>query len=268
MCQENIAAIEYATHLDSGRASVQAIALEIVPVVRACAFALERLDEWTSPESPPVDPDRASWNINVYPIPKGVVLLITCVYIHLELLEPIADVLRPWNGPWVITFGPFIGALAAGCAAVIKPSELSSATSALMATLLPKYLDATAYAIVNGAVEETQALLDLRWDHILFTGGTMIGKIVAVAAARHLTPVTLELGGKSPVIVDSTCDIALAAKRTLYGKIQISGQVANLVRSRYMLFLTVFVLGVCRPRLCSHRASGLRTFPTRAQEAV
>lgn len=127
----------------------------------------------------------------------------------------------------MVTFGPFIGALAAGCTAVIKPSEFSPSSSALMAELLPKYLDPTAYAIVNGAVAETQALLDLRWDHILFTGSTTVGRVIAQAAARHLTPVTLELGGKSAVVVDSTCDIALAAKRVLWGKTQVGGQVRH-----------------------------------------
>ena len=95
-----------------------------------------------------------------------------------------------------------------------------------MAALVAKYLDPAAYAVVNGAVEETQALLNLRWDHILFTGGISVGKVVAAAAARHLTPVTLELGGKSPVFVDATADLALAAKRIMFGKILVSGQVS------------------------------------------
>ena len=93
-----------------------------------------------------------------------------------------------------------------------------------MTSLLPKYLDPAAYTIVNGAVKETTALLGLRWDHIFFTGGTKIGQIVATAAAKFVTPLTLELGGKSPVIVDSNSDVELAAKRVLWGKVQNNGQ--------------------------------------------
>ena len=93
-----------------------------------------------------------------------------------------------------------------------------------MASLVSKYLDPNAYAVVNGAVKETTAVLDLRWDHIFFTGGTKVGKVVATAAAKFVTPVTLELGGKSPVIIDLSCDMELAAKRVLYGKLQNSGQ--------------------------------------------
>ena len=123
----------------------------------------------------------------------------------------------PWNAPWVVTFGPFIGAVAAGCTVAIKPSELSPASSALMAALLPKYLDPAAYAIVNGAVAETQALLDLRWDHIIYTGSTAVGKIIAAAAVKHLTPVTLELGGKSPNIIMDDADIDQAVDWTAHG---------------------------------------------------
>ena len=130
----------------------------------------------------------------------------------------------PWNYPFILTFDPFVGALAAGCTALLKPSESTPTCSALMASLVSKYLDPNAYAVVNGAVKETTAVLDLRWDHIFFTGGTKVGKVVATAAAKFVTPVTLELGGKSPVIIDPSCDMELAAKRVLYGKLQNSGQ--------------------------------------------
>lgn len=120
-----------------------------------------------------------------------------------------------------------VGAIAAGCPVVLKPSEANPNASALIAELVPKYLDPNAYAVVNGGPEETTALLDFRWDHIFFTGGTRVGQIVATAAAKHITPVTLELGGKSPVIIDSDCDIDLAAKRVLFGKSQNMGQVRD-----------------------------------------
>lgn len=110
----------------------------------------------------------------------------------------------------------------------MKPSECTPATAALIAELVPKYLDPQAYSVVNGAVEETKALLDLQWGHIFFTGSARIGRIVAAAAAKFTTPVTLELGGKSPVIVSPDYDLELAAKRILYGKVQNAGQVGLL----------------------------------------
>jgi aldehyde dehydrogenase (NAD+) len=119
-----------------------------------------------------------------------------------------------------------VGAIAAGCPVALKPSECTPATSSLMVELVPKYLDPAAYAIVSGAVEETKALLELPWGHIFFTGSSRVGRIVAAAAARYTTPLTLELGGKSPVIVSADCDVELSAKRLLYGKVQNVGQVS------------------------------------------
>jgi aldehyde dehydrogenase (NAD+) len=108
---------------------------------------------------------------------------------------------------------------------VLKPSEITAHSAALMTDLVPRYLDTSAYVVVNGAVPETTALLDLRWDHIMYTGGTAVGRIVAAAAAKHVTPITLELGGKTPVVVDAGYDLDLAAKRLLFGKVQAAGQV-------------------------------------------
>ena len=102
--------------------------------------------------------------------------------------------------------------------------------SAIMAALIPKYLDPAAYTMVLGAVEETTALLEHRWGHIFFTGGGKIGRIIATKAGATLSPVTLELGGKSPVIIDTDCDVELAAKRVLFGKVQNSGQVRTVTR--------------------------------------
>lgn len=134
----------------------------------------------------------------------------------------------PWNYPIVIALNPLIGAIAAGCTCVLKPSELSPTVAALIADLLPKYLDSDAYAVINGAVPETMHLLELKWDHIFFTGSNHVGRIVAAAAAKHLTPVSLELGGKSPVFVDSdNTDLEIAARRILWGRIQNAGQVSR-----------------------------------------
>ena len=118
-----------------------------------------------------------------------------------------------------------VGAIAAGCTAVIKPSELCPTVSQLLADLFPRYLDQNSYVIVNGAREASTALLELRWDHIFYTGSNRVGRVVAAAAAKNITPVTLELGGKCPCIIDQDVDIEMAAKRILYGKQANAGQV-------------------------------------------
>jgi aldehyde dehydrogenase (NAD+) len=133
---------------------------------------------------------------------------------------------RPWNYPMILSFQPLIGAIAAGCTAVLKPSELVPTFSQLLEEIVPKYLDPNAYRVVNGAVSETSELLELQWDHIFYTGNGRVARIVASAAAKHLTPLALELGGKSPVIIDSAYDIDLAAKRILWGKCNNAGQVS------------------------------------------
>lgn len=125
-----------------------------------------------------------------------------------------------------MSFNPLVGAIAAGCPVVIKPSESTPQSSALIASLVAKYLDPAAYAVVVGAIEESKALLDLKWSHIFYTGGAYAGRIVATAAGRYITPVTLELGGKSPVVIDPGYNLELAAKRVLFGKLQNSGQVS------------------------------------------
>ncbi|GAB2860518.1 aldehyde dehydrogenase family protein [Actinocorallia aurea] len=140
--------------------------------------------------------------------------------------EPLGVVLviSPWNYPFYLAIGPVIAALAAGNCVIVKPSEHAPATSALLAELLPAYLDADAVAVVEGAAEETQDLLDQGLDHVLFTGGPGIAKAIMAGAAKHLTPVTLELGGKSPVIVTKGTDLAVAARRVAYGKHLNAGQ--------------------------------------------
>jgi len=123
----------------------------------------------------------------------------------------------PWNYPVVLSLSPLVGAIAAGCPAVIKPSEVSANVTDVLAQLLPKYLDPNAYVVVKGAVPETTYLLSLKWDFILFTGNSVVGKIIASAAAKNITPCALELGGASPVVLADDADISLAAKRILWG---------------------------------------------------
>lgn len=136
----------------------------------------------------------------------------------------VALVIAPWNYPIQLLVEPMAAALAAGNCVVAKPSELSPACSAILARLIPKYLDDDAVAVVEGAVPETTALLEQRFDHVFFTGSTNVGRIVMQAAAKHLTPVTLELGGKSPTIVAADADLDVAARRIAWGKFMNAGQ--------------------------------------------
>ena len=140
--------------------------------------------------------------------------------------EPLGVVLviGAWNYPIQLTLVPVVGALAAGNAVVIKPSEVSPHTAQLLAELLPRYLDPKAVTVINGGVAETTQVLKQRFDHILYTGNSIVGKIVMSAAAAHLTPVTLELGGKSPCIVDSNSDIAIVGRRVAWGRFVNVGQ--------------------------------------------
>lgn len=167
--------------------------------------ALGNLDKWTKPHRIRVpfvaQPGRAS----IVHEPLGTVLVIA-----------------PWNYPITLVVGPLVGALAAGNTAVVKPSELAPASSALLAELLPRYVDGV--EVVEGAVETSTQLLALPFDHILFTGSTSVGRVVMKAAAENLVPVTLELGGKSPAVVTASADLEVAATRIAWGKLLNAGQ--------------------------------------------
>lgn len=133
----------------------------------------------------------------------------------------------PWNYPFVLAFNPLVGAIAAGCPAVVKPSEHAPTIAALSAKLVSQYLDPDSYTVVNGGVPEVTVLLNHRWDHIFYTGNPAVGRIIGEVAGKHLTSVTLELGGKSPAVIAEDCDLDVAARRVLWGKIQNSGQVGG-----------------------------------------
>lgn len=133
-------------------------------------------------------------------------------------------VLAPWNYPVQLAFSPLIGAIAAGNRVVVKPSEISSACSAIIAAIVDEVFAPDEVRTVQGGVAETTALLTERFDYIFFTGSTAVGKVVMKAAAEHLTPVTLELGGKSPCLVDASASIAQAARRIAWGKWMNAGQ--------------------------------------------
>ncbi len=140
--------------------------------------------------------------------------------------EPLGTILiiGAWNYPLQLILAPLIAVIAAGNCAVLKPSELASATADLLEALLPKYLDQQAICLFQGGVEETSELLACRFDHIMYTGNSQVAKIVMTAAAKYLTPVTLELGGKSPVYIDKSANITIAAQRIAWGKWMNCGQ--------------------------------------------
>ncbi|MFF5438968.1 aldehyde dehydrogenase family protein [Streptomyces achromogenes] len=197
-----------ALRADLGKSDTEAYRTEIDFTVREIDHTLEHLADWLRPEPAPVPPhlgaDATAWT--QYD-PLGVVLVIA-----------------PWNYPAQLLLAPMVGALASGNAVVAKPSELAPATSAALAELIPAYLDPDAVAVVEGGVPETTALLAERFDHIFYTGNGTVGRIVMRAAAEHLTPVTLELGGKSPVFVDRGTDLEAVADRLARGKFLNAGQ--------------------------------------------
>ncbi|XP_026150217.1 aldehyde dehydrogenase family 3 member A2-like isoform X2 [Mastacembelus armatus] len=170
-------------------------------------LAIEKLAEWAAPR----------------PVEKNLLTILDDVYIQPEPLGVVL-IIGAWNYPWAVTLQPLVGAIAAGNAAVIKPSEVSSHSAKVMEEFLPQYLDKDLYPVVIGGVSETQELLKQRFDHIFYTGNSTVGKLVMEAAARHLTPVTLELGGKSPCYIDKNCDITVACRRITWGKFVNCGQ--------------------------------------------
>ncbi|MEV4144471.1 aldehyde dehydrogenase family protein [Amycolatopsis sp. NPDC049691] len=200
-------AIAAALAEDLGRSAAEAFIGDIASTKAEAAFARRKLGRWAKRRRTSVPltvmPGRGWYQFE----PLGVVLVI-----------------GPWNYPVYLTLGPLVGALAAGNCAVVKPSEHAPRTSALLAEQLPRYLDPDTVAVVEGDADVTQSLLAEGLDHAFFTGGTEIGKKVMAAAAKHLTPVTLELGGKSPVIVTAKADIEVAARRIAWMKLLNSGQ--------------------------------------------
>jgi aldehyde dehydrogenase (NAD+) len=207
LIKENEKALLDALAKDLGRPPFEGWLAEIRCLEIEIEHALKDLHSWMKPERHNAPMVLQPGSAYIQPEPLGVALIIA-----------------PWNYPIQLALSPLIGALAAGNCAVVKPSEVSPASSAALAELIPKYLDNDAVVVVEGAVPETTALLEQRWDHIFFTGGERVGKIVMTAAAKHLTPVTLELGGKSPVIIDKTANLKVTARRLIWGKAFNAGQ--------------------------------------------
>ncbi|MFF7845813.1 aldehyde dehydrogenase family protein [Streptomyces ossamyceticus] len=223
-----------ALRADLGKSPTEAFTTEIGFTVNEIEHTLARLHGWLRPRRTGVPLALAPARARVIREPLGTVLIIS-----------------PWNYPVQLALAPLVGALAAGNCAVVKPSELAPATSAALARLLPLHLDPQAVAVVEGGVPETTALLEQRFDHIFYTGNGTVGRIVMAAAARHLTPLTLELGGKSPVVVEPGTDLATAARRIVWGKFMNTGQTC--VAPDYVL-----AVGETATALEPHLASAVR----------
>lgn len=196
-----------ALRADLNKSEAEAYSSEIRIVLGELDFALDHLKDWAAPKAVPTSsliPDGVS---TIYTEPYGLALIIA-----------------PWNYPFQLAFGPLIGAIAAGNCAIIKPSELTPSVSRLTYDLVEDIFPKEYVAVMEGEVETSTALLNEKFDYIFFTGSTGVGRIVMKAAAEHLTPVTLELGGKSPVIVHKDADLQLAAQRIVRGKFLNAGQ--------------------------------------------
>jgi aldehyde dehydrogenase (NAD+) len=207
MLDERQADIVAALHDDLGKPELEAWGAEVAFTRSETELCVSKLASWMKPERVRTPLLAQPGRSRIVREPLGVVLII-----------------GPWNYPFQLVMGPLAGALAAGNCAVVKPSEVSASTSALLARFLPEYVDPACVRVVEGGVPETTALLATRFDHVFYTGNGTVGRIVMQAAAKHLTPVTLELGGKSPCIVDRDVDLEVAARRIAWGKFYNAGQ--------------------------------------------
>ncbi|MBP9793850.1 MAG: aldehyde dehydrogenase [Flavobacterium sp.] len=196
-----------ALHKDFRKPKFEGVISETSYVINDLKHTLSNLSSWAKPKR--VFPSLLNFpsTDKIYSEPYGRVLIIS-----------------PWNYPFQLAFSPLIAAIAAGNSVTLKPSELTPYTSAVVSKIVRESFDVRQALVVTGDASIAQDLLKKRWDYIFFTGSVPVGKIVAQAAAEHLTPVTLELGGKSPCIVDETANLPLAAKRIIWGKLFNAGQ--------------------------------------------
>ncbi|HZJ57090.1 MAG TPA: aldehyde dehydrogenase family protein, partial [Clostridia bacterium] len=205
--EENEGDILRALQKDLNKAPFEAYETELGIVLDELRYIRKRLLPWIKPirvRTPLVHFPSSSFRI---PEPYGIVLIMS-----------------PWNYPFQLTLAPLIGAIAAGNCSIIKPSNYSPATSQLISRIIRENFEDRYIAVLEGGREVNQTLLNHRFDKIFFTGSTAVGRVVMESAARFLTPVTLELGGKSPCIVHRDCDIGLAARRIAWGKLLNAGQ--------------------------------------------
>lgn len=208
LLEDNAALFEEALAKDLGRHKQETASFDLDYTKFDVEKIISNLYKWAKTEQAPKPAVNMLDKVAVHNDPYGVVLI-----------------MGAWNFPVNLVFVPFAGAIAAGNCVIIKPSEMAGATAKVISDLVPKYLDDDCYYVYNGGVAETTILLEERFDYIFFTGSTTVGKIVHSAANKYLTPVTLELGGKSPVYLDDSADVELAARRILWGKCSNAGQI-------------------------------------------
>ncbi|KAF9948644.1 aldehyde dehydrogenase 3, member A2 [Mortierella alpina] len=207
MISENDSAIRDAVFQDLHKPPAELMIGESGMVKQECIDAIKNLDKWAANRSVKTGIVNKFDNVHIRKDPLGMVLIIGA-----------------WNYPLNLLLAPAVGAIAAGNTVLLKPSEVAPHTAALLSKLLPAYLDQRAYRIVNGAADETTLLLEHKFDHIFYTGSGQVGRIIMTAAAKQLTPVTLELGGKSPAFISRDVDIAITARRLAFGKFFNCGQ--------------------------------------------
>ncbi len=205
--KDNQNQLDAAIKKDFGKQRFENLLTELYVVQDDLTVAIDNLEVWASNK----------------PIPTNVLNDPSTCYIMAEPLG-VSLIIGPWNYPYQLTLAPIVAAIAAGCTAIIKPSELTVNSSSLIAKLINENFDSKYLHVVLGGIPETTALLEQKFDKIFFTGSVPVGKIVYQAAAKHLTPVTLELGGKSPVIIMEDSDLELTVKRLVWGKFLNSGQ--------------------------------------------
>ena len=196
-----------AIYADFKKPKFESMAAETQFVLAELNYTIKNIKKWARPKKVSgalLNFPSSDW---LYKEPYGTVLIVA-----------------PWNYPFQLAIAPLIGAIAAGNTAVIKPSEITPNTSKIIAEIIDAVFKDEYVAVVEGGVEVSKNLLDQKWDYIFFTGSTKVGKIFYQSAAKHLTPITLELGGKNPAIVDTTANIKLAAKRIVWGKFLNAGQ--------------------------------------------
>lgn len=203
----NEEAILTALAKDLNKAPFEGYATEVGILLDEIKYVLKHTRRWARPEKVRTPLAQFKSTSYIYPEPYGVALI-----------------MAPWNYPFQLAMAPLVGAIAAGNCAIIKPSEYAPATSGLIARLVREYFPEEYIAVVEGGLEVNEALLAERFDYIFFTGSVAVGKIIMGAAAKYLTPVTLELGGKSPCIVDREANLEVAARRIVWGKFLNCGQ--------------------------------------------
>ncbi|PYH75556.1 aldehyde dehydrogenase [Aspergillus uvarum CBS 121591] len=209
MLEDHRPSIIAALQTDLHKSEVETTLVEIGMLQADILHTLDKLAEWTADEKPTrLDPVNLLGGTVVRTEPLGVTLIIGA-----------------WNCPFQLALQPLVAAIAAGCAAIVKPSDVSAASEEVLARIIPEYLDPEAVRCVTAGPAEMEYILQQRWDHIFYTGSAKIAKIVHAAAARHLTPVTLELGGQGPAIVTESADVEMAGKRIAGAKFLLAGQV-------------------------------------------